>query len=100
MNKKNKPVFTLKDDNGKEQRYTVGESGQLIPLVEIIEKKEQWQAVNSIAETCKILKLSRNTTMSLIFTGKLKAVKAGVKRWLVPGNAIEEFLNSPTNQSN
>ncbi len=82
----------MKDVNGKEQRYTVDALGELIPLVEVIERKNPWQAVNSIADACKILKLSRNTLMLLIQTGQLKAVKAGVKRWLVTGQAIEEFL--------
>lgn len=91
-----KPVFTLKDKSGKEQRYTAGESGQLIPLIETVkEKEEPWKAINSIAETCKILQLSRNTLMGLIYAGELKAIKAGVKRWLVPAWAIEEFIKLP-----
>lgn len=92
MNKNLKPIFTIKDATGKEQRYIADDSGQLIPLVEVIEKKSPWQAVNSIADACKILKLSRNTLMLLIQSGQLKAIKAGVKRWIVTGQAIEDFL--------
>ena len=92
MSQKTKQVFTLKDATGVEQRYTVGNQGQLVPLIEIVEKKESWQAVNTIAETCKILKLGRNTLMGLINAGQLRAVKAGAKRWLVTGKAIEDFL--------
>ncbi len=96
MNNISKQVFTLKDENGKELRYTVSGSGQLIPLIETVkEKEEPWKAINSIAETCKILQLSRNTLMRLIYAGELKAIKAGVKRWLVPAWAIEEFIKLP-----
>lgn len=90
-NLKPKPIFILKDVDGKEQRYTTDEAGQLIPIVEVVEKKNPWQAVNTIAETCKILKISRNTVMSLISSGQLKAIKAGA-RYLITGQAIEGFL--------
>lgn len=88
-----KPIFTL---NG--ERYTFDELGQLILLVEEIKVKEDpWQVSNSITETVKILKISRSTVMG-IFSGQLKAIKAGAKRWIVPGWAIKEFIKTPTNQ--
>ncbi|EIW19514.1 MULTISPECIES: helix-turn-helix domain-containing protein [Pelosinus] len=93
--KNSKPIFILKNEVGKEQRYTLGDQGQLVPLVAISEEKVSWQSVNTISETCKILKLGRNTLMSLIKSGQLKAVKAGIKRWIVPGWAIEDFLQRP-----
>lgn len=39
-----------------------------------------------------ILGLSRNTFMELLYSGQIRAVKAG-KRWLVPTDAIDEFLD-------
>jgi len=91
MKFKSKQIFTL---NG--ERYTTDELGQLVPLVEEMKPKENpWQAVNTIIETCKILKISRGTLMVLINAGQLKAVKAGERRWLVPGWALEEFLKVP-----
>jgi excisionase family DNA binding protein len=90
-----KQTFTL---NG--ERYVVDETGKLVPLIEeeIKVKEEPWQAANTITETCKILKLGRNTVMKLINTGQLKAIRAGVRRLLVPGWALEEFLGI-TNKS-
>lgn len=95
-NKENsKPVFKLKDANGNDQRYTVDGDGNLIPLVEEPQIKEDpWQAANTLQETCKILKLGRTCLMGLIKSGQLKAIKAGAK-WLVPGWAIEEFIQVP-----
>lgn len=87
-----KQIFTL---NGK--RFVTNESGELIPLIEeeIKAKEDPWQAVNSVNETCKILKLGRNTVMKLIHTGELKSKRAGERRLLIPGWAIEEFLGIP-----
>ena len=77
------------------KQYIADESGNLIPFVEEIKYKEDpWQAVNTIKETCKILKLGRTCLMGLINSGQLKAIKAGVK-WLVPGWAIAEFIQMP-----
>jgi|GEM_PF-1384824 len=85
-----KQIFAL---NG--EKYVADELGQLIPLVEEVKVKEDpWQTVNTIKETCKVLKLGRNTLMDLINSGQLKAIKAGVK-WLIPGWAIEEFIKVP-----
>ena len=90
MKTQSKQPFIL---NG--EKYIADESGNLTPLVEEIKLKEDpWQTVNTIKETCKILKLGRNTLMDLINSGQLKAIKAGVK-WLVPGWALEEFLQVP-----
>lgn len=83
-------IFTL---NG--ERFTTNESGELVPFVEEIKQKEDAvQIANTVNETCAILRLGRNTVMSLINSGKLKAVKTGLK-WLVPGWAIKEFLQYP-----
>lgn len=54
----------------------------------------QKRRVYTIAECTTILRLSRNSVMKLVFSGKLRAIKAGEKRWLVPSTAIDEFLDS------
>lgn len=89
-----KQIFVLKDETGKEQRYTVNKLSQLIPYVEekAVFQEVPWKASNDIANTCRILGLSRGTVMKLISTGQLRAIKAGAKRWIVPGSSIEHFL--------
>lgn len=52
----------------------------------------QKRQVYTIDECKNILRLSRNSIMKLIFTGKLRAIKAGEKRWLVPSTSIDAFL--------
>lgn len=84
-------VFTL---GGK--KFVAGKDGELVPFVE----KETapaapWEAVNNVADVCKILRLSRNSVMRLISSGDLGAVKAGARRWLIPGHSIEAFLRQP-----
>lgn len=93
MAKKPAPTKQMLTLNGA--RYVADELGQLTLLVEDVTPIEYpWQTVNTIAETCKILKLGRNTLMDLINSGQLKAIKAGVK-WLVPGWAIAQFIKVP-----
>lgn len=88
--KNQKPIFTLKDASGADQRYTVDQSGQLIPLIE--EREPVKKTVLSPNEGMKILGLSRNSFMNLLYSGQLKGVKAG-RRWLISSQAIENFLN-------
>ncbi|CVK18761.1 helix-turn-helix domain-containing protein [Sporomusa sphaeroides] len=87
-------IFTLKDANGKQQLYTVNESGQLVPYIEkkANPNEKPWAVSNGVADTCKILGLSRGTVMKLISSGQLRAIKAGAKRWIIPGSSIEQFL--------
>jgi len=47
--------------------------------------------VFTITETQEALGLARNTVMSLINNGKLRAVRAG-RRWLIPSEAIDAYL--------
>lgn len=47
-----------------------------------------------VEEGRKVLGLSRNPFMDLLYTGKIKAVKAG-SRWLIPVWALDEFLGNP-----
>lgn len=50
------------------------------------------KAAYSVKEFMKLTGLSRNLTYELIHTGKLKAVRAGEKRLIIPAWALEEFL--------
>ncbi|MBP2650766.1 MAG: Helix-turn-helix domain [Firmicutes bacterium] len=90
-----KQIFTMKDANGQERKFIADEKGQLIPYIKPeSEHKTPWGASNNVNNTCKFLGLSRGTVMKLIALGQLKAIKAG-KRWIVPGWAIEQFLQQP-----
>jgi excisionase family DNA binding protein len=46
-------------------------------------------------EACKILNICPNTLAALIRENKLKAVKAGARKWLIPAFAIDQFLGKP-----
>ncbi|MEN6565319.1 MAG: helix-turn-helix domain-containing protein [Veillonellales bacterium] len=64
------------------------ENGQLVEAQAEPAKKK----VLTPEEGRTILGLSRNTFMSLLYSGQIRAVKAG-KRWLIPAGAIDDFLN-------
>lgn len=87
--KNQKQIFTMKDANGVEQRFTTNEKGHYVPIVE--EKEPVKKAVLSPDEAREILGLSRNSFMNLLYSGELKGVKAG-RRWLIPSQAIDCFL--------
>ncbi|GBG57301.1 hypothetical protein SPFL3102_02667 [Sporomusaceae bacterium FL31] len=90
-------ILIFKGADEKEHKFTVNEKGQLMPYVEEeiqTVTKTPWKASNDVLNTCKFLGLSRGTVMKLISLGELKAVKAG-KRWIIPGWAIEQFLQQP-----
>lgn len=46
-------------------------------------------------ELMPLLRLSRNTIYELLRSGQIRSVKIG-KRYLIPKNAIIEFLNGPS----
>ena len=50
------------------------------------------KAAYSVKEIMKLTGLGRNLVYELINDGKLKAVRAGEKRILIPAWALEEFL--------
>ncbi len=49
------------------------------------------KAVLTPEEGRAILGLSRGTFMNLLYSGQIRAKKAG-KRWLIPAGALGEFL--------
>ncbi len=60
--------------------------------------EKNWEGgrmVFTIAETCKILGVSRNTLANMIALGQFKAIKASERRWLVPRWSLEQFLGKP-----
>ncbi|MBP2642601.1 MAG: Helix-turn-helix domain [Firmicutes bacterium] len=84
--RKETQVYTIKGADGKEKKYTV-KKGELVEVHdEPIDKK-----VLTPDEGRALLGLSRNTFMSLLYSGRIRAVKAG-RRWLVPAEALDEFL--------
>lgn len=50
-------------------------------------------------ELMPLLRLSRNTIYELLRSGQIRSVKVG-KCYLIPKNAISEFLNGSTQESN
>ena len=48
--------------------------------------------VYQIKEIQKTTGLSRNTVMGLIKEGRIKAIRARQRRWIIPGWAFEQFL--------
>ncbi len=57
-------------------------------------KNVESKKVYTIAEGCQITGLCRNTFTRLIYSGKLKAIKVGERRWLIPCWSIDEFLQN------
>jgi excisionase family DNA binding protein len=57
--------------------------------------KQEFPEVYTIAESCKKLKVGRNTMAGLIHSGQIKAVKAGERRWIIPKWALDAFLGKP-----
>jgi excisionase family DNA binding protein len=51
--------------------------------------------LNSVAETCDLLRLKRSKLYQLLAVGRLRSVKAGRRR-LIPGSAIHDFVASLT----
>jgi len=89
--KTQKQIFVLKDAEGKDQKYTADDKGNLVLLVEVREEQPQ-KAVYSPDEARKVLGMSRNPFMNLLYSGQLKGIKAG-RRWLISSQAIDNFLN-------
>lgn len=56
------------------------------------EVKQNGKKAYSVKEVMKLTGLSRNLTYELIHTGKLKAVRAGEKRIIIPAWSLDEFL--------
>lgn len=52
--------------------------------------------VYSVPEVARELKISRNNAYVLVREGKLPAVKIGERRWVVPKQALEEWLKEQT----
>ncbi|SDE23943.1 helix-turn-helix domain-containing protein [Sporomusa acidovorans] len=80
-------IYTLKQENGTNKKYTV-KNGE---LVELQENEPVTRITVTPEEGRKMLGLARNTFMRLLYTGQIRAKKAG-KRWLIPVEAIREFL--------
>jgi excisionase family DNA binding protein len=45
----------------------------------------------NLEEARRHLRLGRNKTLELLYSGRLKAVKVGT-RWVIPRSAVENFL--------
>lgn len=74
-----------------EKLYRI-ENGELVEYVPPIIQERQEKRAHTLVETCKILKLGRNTVNGLLLAGKLKGVKAG-RKWIIPDQAIDNFLS-------
>ena len=92
--KTQKQIFVLKDAEGKDQRFTADEKGNLVPLIEVKEEPPV-KVAYSPDEARAILGMSRNPFMNLLISGQIKGVKAG-RRWLISSQALDNFLN-PSN---
>lgn len=86
-----KQIFILKDADGKDQKFTADDKGNLVPLIEVKEERPV-KAVYSPDEARKVLGMSRNPFMKLLHSGQLRGVKAG-RRWLISSQALDNFLN-------
>lgn len=53
--------------------------------------------VYTIKETAEILRVNRATISNLIKSGKLRALSPSERRYIVPADAIEEYLRGKLN---
>ncbi len=84
--------------NQAEKLYTI-RNGQLIEVTpEPIKQPEPVKQSDSkklytVQETMKIIGCGRSKLMQLLYEGKIKSIRLGVK-WMIPSWAIDDFINA------
>ena len=59
-----------------------------------MEKEILNEQLLTVTEASKVLRINRGLVISLIASHKIKAFRVGKKKYLIPANAVREFLEN------